>query len=91
NNTFSDSKLLDQIEIQPDVSWWNIFSSSKFAEAKFEKDLNTLRDFYLNQGYAKFKILKTDVQYSDDKKDINITIDMDEGEKYTINDVRIIG
>ncbi|SMB78025.1 Beta-barrel assembly machine subunit BamA [Pasteurella testudinis DSM 23072] len=91
NNAFSDSKLLDQTEIQPDVSWWNIFSSSKFSNPKFEKDLNTLRDFYLNQGYAKFKIVDTDVQYSDDKKDINLTITMDEGEKYTINDVRIIG
>lgn len=91
NNAFSDSKLLDQIEIQPDVSWWNIFSSSKFSEPKYDKDLTTLRDFYLNQGYAKFKIVNNDVQYSEDKKEISLTLTLDEGEKYTINDVRIIG
>ncbi|MBE2896692.1 outer membrane protein assembly factor BamA [Pasteurellaceae bacterium HPA106] len=91
NNTFSDSKLLQQVDIQPDVSWWNIFASSRFSEPKFEKDLNTLRDFYLNQGYAKFRILDTDVKLSDDKKNIDITIKMDEGEKYNINDVKIIG
>lgn len=91
NHQFSDSKLLSQIEIQPDVSWWNIFSSSRFAEPKWDKDLHTLRDFYLNQGYAKFNIVKSDVQYSDDKKEIALTLTLDEGDKYTINDVRIIG
>lgn len=91
NEKFSDSKLLQQIDIQPDAAWWNIFASSRFSAPKFEKDLATLRDFYLNQGYAKFRIVNTDVKLSDDKKEIDLTITIDEGEKFNINQVKIIG
>ncbi len=91
NNAFSDKKLLENLDIQPDVSWWNIFESSKFEQTTYQKDLETLRDFYLNRGYAKFAIQDTDVQFNDNKTEVALTYKLDEGSQYNISEMRIIG
>lgn len=91
NNAFSDKKLLENLDIQPDVSWWNIFESSKFEQTAYQKDLETLRDFYLNRGYAKFAIQDTDVQFNDNKTEVALTYKLDEGSQYHVSEMRIIG
>ncbi|QHB17644.1 outer membrane protein assembly factor BamA [Mannheimia pernigra] len=91
NNAFSDKKLLENLDIQPDVSWWNIFESSKFEQATYQKDLETLRDFYLNRGYAKFVIEGTDVQFNNDKTEVNLIYKLNEGSQYNISEMRIVG
>jgi len=45
----------------------------------------------MNQGYLEFNVDSTQVAISPDKKDIYITINVTEGEKYTISDVKISG
>lgn len=89
NNAFSSRKLRAQLELQED-SWWKFFGN-KFDGSQFEKDLQTLRDFYLDQGYAKFQITGTDVKLSDNKEEARVTIDLNEGEKYTLKSARIVG
>lgn len=97
NQQFSDSKLLGQIELQPDA-WWKLWGN-KFEQQLFDKDLETLRNFYLNQGYPKFRITGTDVkinpsQLVDGKEQdttVEVTINMDEGAQYTVSQARIIG
>ena len=91
NHAFDSDTLLDQMEIQPDVAWWNFFSSSKLDQQKFQNDLQAIKTFYLNKGYPKFNITDVKTTVSDDKKDIFITIDVSEGDKYTVSDVRIVG
>ncbi|MDG6894936.1 outer membrane protein assembly factor BamA [Volucribacter amazonae] len=97
NEHFSDSKLLEQIELQPDA-WWKLWGN-KFEQQKFELDLETLRNFYLNQGYAKFQITSTDVQIQPSEivdgkqKDtmVEVTINMNEGVQYRVIAARIVG
>ncbi|WP_314878552.1 outer membrane protein assembly factor BamA [Haemophilus parahaemolyticus] len=91
NHAFNSKELTKQLDIQPDVSWFNIFASSKFESQAYEKDLDTIRDFYMNRGYAKFALTGTDVKFSDDKKEVNLTYQVSEGEQYKVSDVRIIG
>lgn len=91
NKAFDKDTLLDQMEVQPDVSWWNFFASSKLDQQKFQNDLQAIKTFYLNKGYPKFNITDVKTKVSDDKKDIAITIDVSEGEQYTVSGVRIIG
>ncbi|HDL4234131.1 TPA: outer membrane protein assembly factor BamA, partial [Mannheimia haemolytica] len=81
----------ENLDIQPDVSWWNIFESSKFEQTAYQKDLETLRDFYLNRGYAKFAIQDTDVQFNDNKTEVALTYKLDEGSQYHVSEMRIIG
>ncbi|MGX2948847.1 outer membrane protein assembly factor BamA [Frederiksenia canicola] len=91
NQVFSSKELTKLLDIQPDVSWWNIFESSKFEQPAYNQDLENLRNFYLNRGYAKFNIEDADVKFSDDKKEVSLTYKIHEGEQYNISEIRIVG
>lgn len=91
NQVFSSKELTKQLDIQPDVSWWNIFQSSKFEQQAYNQDLENLRDFYLNRGYAKFNLTGTDTQFSEDKKEVALTYKISEGDAYNISTIQIVG
>ncbi|WP_301098449.1 outer membrane protein assembly factor BamA [Otariodibacter sp.] len=91
NNSFDSDELLDQLDIQPDVKWWNIFSSSKFEQPVYKQDIENLRNFYMNRGYAKFNIENSDVSFSNDQKEVYLTYKINEGNQYNISEIQIIG
>lgn len=71
------------------MSWWN--KDDQYSKQKLTADLETLKSFYMNKGYLEFAIDSTQVSISPDKQDIYITINVTEGEKYTISDVKLAG
>jgi outer membrane protein insertion porin family len=71
------------------MSWWN--KDDQYSKQKLTADLETLKSFYMNQGYLEFGIDSTQVSISPDKRDIFITVNVTEGEKYTISDVKLAG
>lgn len=89
NTAFSQSVLMEQLESQPD-SWWKLFGG-KFDPTQFNKDMETLANFYLNKGHAKFQILDTDVQLNEEKTEARVKVKINEGAVYTVKSVRIIG
>ena len=89
NQAFDSDRLQDQMELQPDA-WWKFFGN-KFDSTQFTKDLETIRNYYLDRGYAKAGIANTDVKLNDEKTEARVTIDIVEGEKYTVNSARIVG
>ena len=60
-----------------------------YSREKLAADLETLRSFYLNQGYLDFKIDSVQVSVAPNKADVFITINMTEGEKYTVSGVKV--
>ncbi|MDO5054564.1 MAG: outer membrane protein assembly factor BamA [Pasteurella oralis] len=89
NTVFSTGKLVDQMELQTD-SWWKLFGN-KFDQTQFNKDLETIRSYYLDRGYAQFQIVDTDVQLDDSKKEARVTIKVKEGDLFIVKSARIIG
>ena len=89
NESVSSSTLQEKMKLQPDSGWK--LGGKKFEGAQFEKDLQSIRDYYLNNGYAKAQITKTDVQLNDEKTKVNVTIDVNEGLQYDLRSARIIG
>ena len=89
NKAFDSDRLEDQMELQPDA-WWKFFGN-KFDSTQFTKDLETIRNYYLDRGYTKAGIANTDVKLNDEKTEARVTIDIVEGEKYTVNGTRIVG
>ena len=71
------------------MSWWT--KNDQYSKQKLAGDLEALRSHYLNQGYLEFNIDSTQVSITPDRKDIYITINLNEGEKYTVSDFKLAG
>ena len=91
NKAFDDETLLAQMQLRDDVPWWNFMSNQKYDAQKFRADLDSLRTYYLNHGYLKFKIENTSVEMTPDRKGLYLTVVINEGERYTIGKTSVRG
>ncbi|HEX5539852.1 MAG TPA: outer membrane protein assembly factor BamA, partial [Methylophilaceae bacterium] len=91
NKVFDDQTLLDEFKLTTPnwLTWWN--NNDQYSKQKLTADLEALRSFYMNKGYLEFNIDSTQVSITPDKRDIYITINISEGEKYTVSDVKLAG
>ena len=91
NHVYPESELLDLMKLGT-PGWFAWFSSNdQYSKQKLSADLETLRSFYMDNGYLEFNIDSTQVSITPDKKDIYITINLSEGEKYTVGKVSVSG
>ncbi|MDC0173012.1 outer membrane protein assembly factor BamA [Gammaproteobacteria bacterium] len=91
NSNFAEPTLLEQFE-QNKTGWLSwITSDDKYSREKLSGDLETLESWYLDRGYLKFQVLSTQVSVSPDKESVFITINVDEGDVYTIGDIELAG
>jgi len=91
NETFTDDELLDSFELSEGSFFSFLSSNNQYSREKLVGDLETLESYYRDRGYLKFSIESSQISLSRDKKSIFITYNVNEGEKYTINDVDVIG
>jgi outer membrane protein insertion porin family len=91
NKAFSESQLLRQIESSTPgwLTWYT--KRDQYARQKLQGDLETLRSYYLNRGYLDFNIESTQVSIDPDKESIHITINLSEGERYTVSGITLAG
>ena len=91
NTVFDDDEILDQFELSTGGLLSFIRDDDSYSKEALEGDLETLRSYYMDRGYADFGVEDAQVAISPDKRDIFITISVQEGELYTISDVRLAG
>ncbi|MDH3333087.1 MAG: outer membrane protein assembly factor BamA [Gammaproteobacteria bacterium] len=91
NKTYTDEEIRSNFTLDTAnwLSW--IRQDDRYAKEALEGDLEVLRSFYMDRGYADFKVDSTQVAISPNKKDIFVTINIDEGEVYTISEVKLVG
>ncbi len=89
NHAFKEEDLLNIFQLETTDSGW--FASDQYASSKLTGDLENLRSHYLDEGYVKFGIDSKQVSISPDRKDINISVNVTEGEQFTLKDIDITG
>ncbi|PRC92154.1 outer membrane protein assembly factor BamA [Solimicrobium silvestre] len=91
NKAFSDKELQDNIALRT-PGWFTWYSKAdQYSKQKLSGDLESLKSFYQNRGYIEMNVDSTQISITPDKKDIYITINLTEGEQYTVTDIRLEG
>jgi len=91
NQAFATGTLRDQFNLDTGnwLSWYT--KSDRYSRTKLNADLESLRSFYLARGYLEFRIDSTQVSMSADRLEMDITINVTEGERFTVAAVRLEG
>lgn len=91
NRSFDEEDIRAGFELDT-ANWLSWFrQDDRYAKEALSGDLEKLRSFYMDRGYADFRVESTQVAISPDRKDIYVTINIHEGEKYTISDIKLVG
>ncbi|WP_237260557.1 outer membrane protein assembly factor BamA [Thiomicrorhabdus immobilis] len=88
NKIYSDQRLKSQMQMTENVAFG---SGDKYSKPKMEGDIETIKSYYLDRGFAEFKIRSSQVSISADKTKVFTTINMSEGPNYTIADIAYVG
>ena len=91
NKVYDKDSLLNDFQQKTTnwLSWW--YKDDQYSKQKLSADLETLKSFYMNRGYLEFSVDSTQVSITPDKKEVYITINLTEGEKYTIKEIKVAG
>jgi outer membrane protein insertion porin family len=88
---FEKQELLNQFELKPTNLWSWYSSDDKYSREKLGGDLERLRSFYLDRGFIRFNVESTQVSLSPNKEDVFISVNIHEGDVYTVNKVNLAG
>ena len=91
NQSFSERTLKDQLNLDIGgwLSWYT--KSDRYSRSKLNADLEILRSFYLARGFLEFRVDSTQVAISPDKQDISIVINVTEGDRFVVSNVKLEG
>ncbi|PWF45969.1 outer membrane protein assembly factor BamA [Massilia glaciei] len=91
NKSFSDKELRQVLKLDTRgwLTWYS--KADQYSKTKLTGDIESIKSFYLNRGYLEVNIESTQVAITPDKKDIFLTINITEGEKYTVSGVKLEG
>ena len=91
NTTFEEKDITQGFELKTG-NWLSfIRQNDRYSKEALEGDLEKLRSYYMDRGFADFRTDDVQVAISPDKRDIFVTISITEGDRYTISDVKLAG
>ncbi len=91
NQAFEEKVLLGKFELSTSNLLSFYTKNDQYSKQKLGADLETLRSYYLDRGYINFSVESTQVAITPDKKDIYVTINVKEGDVYSVSKVKLAG
>jgi len=90
-SAFSERTLRAEMQLSTGgwFSWYT--KDNQYSRQKLQGDLEALRNFYTNRGYLEFNIESTQVSLSPDRQRVYITINISEGQQFTVAGVDVSG
>jgi len=89
NEVFSDGEVRGQMLTKQARLKRFLSSGTTYDPDRLAFDQQNLRAFYLEEGYADFRIISAVAELTPDKKDFIITIVLEEGERYKFGEVKV--
>ncbi|MBC7161715.1 MAG: outer membrane protein assembly factor BamA [Immundisolibacter sp.] len=91
NRVFDDETLRGAFKLSTPNLLSFITGNDKYSRQKLAGDLESLHAWYLDRGYLDFDIKSTQVAITPDKREIYITINVSEGQQYSVDEVKLSG
>ncbi|VAW49415.1 Outer membrane protein assembly factor YaeT [hydrothermal vent metagenome] len=82
NKMYSDQRLKSLLQMSV---------GDAYSKMQLQGDIETLKSYYMDLGFAKFQVSSFQVSLSTDKTRVFTTINIDEGEQYSLSDIQFIG
>ena len=88
---YPPKEILDTFELKmPNwLSWYK--QDDRYSRESLQGDLEKLRSWYMDRGYANFQIDSTQVAIAPEKDDIFITVNVTEGDVFKVSEVKLAG
>ncbi len=91
NKTFKEKDILEAFELKTPNLLSFYKQDDRYSRESLTGDLEKLRSFYMDRGYANFDVESTQVAIAPEKDDIFITINVNEGEVFKVKEVKLAG
>jgi outer membrane protein insertion porin family len=91
NKVFGSRKIRGVMKTKEKGLLWWVTGAGKLESDVLEVDLNRIKGLYLDDGYVMVKVSEPEITLSKNKKSIQITIKIEEGEQYKLGSIDIVG
>jgi outer membrane protein insertion porin family len=91
NHTFREKDILQSFELKTPNLLSFYKNDDRYSRESLQGDLEKLRSFYMDRGYANFEVESTQVAIAPEKDDIFITVNVNEGEVFKVKEVKLAG
>lgn len=88
NSQFPDEELLDKLNLA-DIGFFG--GREQYSKQQLAGDLEKLKSYYQDRGYINFDITSTQVSLTPDKRDVYVTVNVKEGQQYSVSDIDLAG
>ncbi|TJZ76154.1 outer membrane protein assembly factor BamA [Chitiniphilus eburneus] len=88
---FKEGDLIDEMALTT-PNWMTWYTrTDQYSKPKLQADQEALRSYYLDRGYLEMAIDSTQVAISEDRESVYLTLNITEGERYTVSDIKLVG
>lgn len=91
NEVFPEERLKEEMKLKASHFWSWFKSDDKYSREALVGDIEALRSFYLDRGYADFDIQGAQVSLSPNKREVYITLNVHEGDVYKVESSALRG
>ena len=91
NKTFKEKDILESFELKTPNLLSFYKQDDRYSRESLQGDLEKLRSFYMDRGYANFEVESTQVAIAPEKDDIFITVNVNEGQVFKVKEVKLAG
>lgn len=88
NHTYSDQRLKGLLSLSDDTL---LGGGDKYSKPQLQADIETIKSYYMDRGFAEFEVRSSQVSLSVDKTKVFITINLSEGPQYTVSSIDFTG